>query len=153
MSRSKDKLLPCVVCKEVETYRRVDGRPVCTDCFLVDADANGARAKDYGAFKIPTENSGDKLQRELRAYKLREEARARKLRLEVRERERKLKLKEDARAKRERLKARERKRIQKRRDRAKLERLRLKAKRDRFKKASRFSTPCAGVRGGLTLHR
>lgn len=50
---TKDKLLPCVVCKETKTYRRVDKRPVCTPCFLGDAQKNRGKHKDYSRYKIP----------------------------------------------------------------------------------------------------
>ncbi len=49
----KDKLLPCVVCKDTETYRRVDGRPVCDVCFLRDAALNGGVPQRYNRYKIP----------------------------------------------------------------------------------------------------
>lgn len=50
---TKDKLLPCVVCGITKTYRRVDGRPVCTKDFFKDAAANGGKPKDYSRYKIP----------------------------------------------------------------------------------------------------
>lgn len=49
----KDKLLPCVVCKEILTYRRVNDRPVCDKDFLSDAASNGGKPKDYSHYKIP----------------------------------------------------------------------------------------------------
>jgi hypothetical protein len=54
------KALLCWRCGEVKTEKRVDGVPVCTDCFVRDAAENRGRAVDYSELTPVYAKSKDK---------------------------------------------------------------------------------------------
>jgi hypothetical protein len=43
----------CLRCNKVETNKKVDGVPVCTDCYVKDAKENKGRAMDYSHLQEP----------------------------------------------------------------------------------------------------